>query len=205
MKARFVLRAADDVLDSRVVDLEGAQLPSYRNAKVDHVGPGRIRCHDLHPGTRGGNRVGDVVADFEAATTDAGTDRRDDRPSAETLKARAHDARDDTAPSRVNRGDVAGCEVAEEHGHAVGDPNAHGEHGVSGFSPLRAPDYRVGLFAFGLCPLDCTSPVHLHGAGDPNGTERLHEFAIVAASFRECVPEPCVVQQLRLQQRHADR
>lgn len=63
----------------------------------------------------------DVGADFEAARSDARTDRGDDRSRVESLDGDLEDPRFDASPSRVHGGDLSAVGRGEKDRNAVGD------------------------------------------------------------------------------------
>lgn len=116
-------RTAGDVLD--LLDAQALQLRSNRQPKIDVRLGHRVFSHDSRR-AHGGDAVCNVLADLEAADTDAWAYRGDDfSASTEMVRRSFQDAGFDTPPPRVCRDDPAACLVGEENGDAIGDADAH--------------------------------------------------------------------------------
>jgi len=148
--------------------------------------------------------LGHIVAHFEAAGTDAGPNRNNERPAGERLQRGVHDPRHHSAPTRVDRRGIAARLVPDKHRHAIGDTHPHGDRPA-----VSARDDGVGLRGCAVLErLDGTGGVHLFGLHDVPGVGDLQsrsKSAVAAVSLGKSVTEPGPNEKRRLQEDHADR
>jgi hypothetical protein len=178
--------ATGNVVDTRAFNSKREELGPDCGAQVDS-GLGALRCDDEPDLSR------DVVTDLEAARTDARADRRNRRQGIQPFDTRAHNPQNDSAPSRMNRYDVAAHLVGDENGHAIGHSHSHG--GADGCRTIPStvhrscpPDDRVGfLTAFGR--IDCAGAVHLPDLCDGRRTERAQQFRLRRVARRKPMEE----------------
>jgi hypothetical protein len=189
MKAlRLVLGAPGDILDSR--HAEGHELCTNSRAQVDErTFLGRAREGPAHDKPE---LLSDIHAHLEAAGANARSDGCDEPSCILRLAARApfekqphglfDDARDHTAPPRVNRGDVAGSLVTHEHRNAVGHPHAYCKW------PVRnPPDQRIPVTSRRLRCKHRLRPMNLLDLHDDARPHRFEQGGVRSITGGECV------------------
>jgi hypothetical protein len=199
MKPLLVLSAPRDVVDARISYPERSQLPPYGRAQVDVRLVGAPVDDDARARRLSGDGLRDVTPHLEAACPDARANRRNDRVSFEPLDARTHDACDDPAPARVDRGHVARRLVGDEHRDAIGDAYADGEPTCG-----RAGHHRVRLAIRCFERVHDARSVDLFGLGDMYDAQGRQEFRVRHVALGQRVNEPGVGQERRLQDCHGD-
>jgi hypothetical protein len=202
-----MLRAAEHVVDPSLLESVAPKLNVHSGAEIDAcLFPWASDDHLRVGCTR--DNVGDLVAHFEAAGTNAGPNRSDEgapvEPFSQPLQRRMHNPGHKPSPPRVNGRCIAARLVRNKHGHAIGDTHAHGDRAASGTC-----DNSVGLcIDVALESLNGICPVHLFGPRDAAGVrnvQRRGESAVADSPFWESVTEPGPDEKRGLQEDHADR
>ena len=202
-----MLRAAEHVVDLPTHESVAQKLNVHSGTEID-------AC--LFPWTSDDHlpvgcprdSVGDIVAHFEAAGTNARPNRSDEgapvEPFSQLLQRRMHNPGYKPPPTRVDGRCIAARLVRDEHGHAIGDTHAHGDRAARGTC-----NDSVGLrIDVALERLKGVCSVHLFGPRDVAGIrkfQRRGESAVADPPFWESVTEPGADEKRGLQEDHADR
>ena len=180
-------RATRNLVDTHIFDSQREQLCADCGAQV-HPGLAASRCNHEPDLSR------DVVADLEAARTDARANRRNCRQSLQPFDTGAHDAENDATPSGMNRHDVAARFVGDENGHTIGHAHAHGDADGCRANPSAVnrpcpPDDGVSLFKTAFGRVDGSGAMHLPDLGDGRRTERAQQFRLRRVARRKPMGE----------------
>jgi serine/threonine-protein kinase len=192
-----VSRAAGDVLHSLALDSELEKLQTHgtpqihRNAAIDTTIHNRGRTRLCDP-------LGHVVANFKTTRADARTYGCDDTPASKRVETGSQDRRHDATPTRMNCHHVAGVFVADQNGHAIGNPHPNGDSAGS-----RSTDDRIGLDSLATRSDDGQSSVDLSDLLDPLHAERFRDIQKRLVARRKRVREPLIGQEARLEN-HGD-
>ena len=121
--------ATGHVVDRAVRQPEGTKLRADAAPQIDeHLLPCLVTTGDHAGGGGPDDRLADVLADLEAARTNAGADRGDEPAltSPELQYGCTEDVGHDAAPSGVNRRHAAARGIGDQDGDAIGDAHRDG-------------------------------------------------------------------------------
>ena len=196
-------RATGNILDALGFDPQREKLRADRKAQIDS----RLV-------TSCGNDEPDppryVVADFEAARSDARANRCHRRPRIQPLDTGAHDSQNDPTPSGMNGDDVAARLVGDEDGHTIGHAHAHGFAHCNGavcstLQWLRAPNDGVSLLPGAFQGIDRAGAVHLPHLRDGRRTQCVEQLRLRCMACGKRVEETGLIEQRRPQDGHFDQ
>jgi hypothetical protein len=203
----LMLRAAEHVVDLRTHESVAPKLNVHSGTEVDAcLFPWAPDDYLLVGCLR--DRVGDLVAHFKAAGTNAGPNRSDEGAPVESfsqpLQRRMHNPGYKPPPTRVDGRCIAARLVRDKHGHAIRDTHTHGDRAARGTC-----NDGVGLRVdVALESLKGVCPVHLFGPRDVAGIRKVQrggESTVADPTFWESVTEPSPDEKRGLQEDHADR